>query len=435
MQKNLIGLFLLSISLVSANGQDPEVPTVPHVEPKTLIAIRALQSPIDAITTDRSAKQQELKNSPTLTEKETIAAKVQTLDSKIASLTSELKPIATGIATFFRTRGKNILITIAAMAIALFSLRYLHRSIDRFRPFRKRGNSFAGRLIDVVFYAVTKLLTVSVGLAALYALGDWMLLGFSLILLAGFLWASKTAILQLGDQVKLMLNLGSVREGERLVFDGIPWEVKRIGVYTRLTNPALEGGELRLPLRDLIPLSSRPFENKEPYFCCESGDWVILADGTYGKVIRQTPEWVQLVLLGSTFKTFSTSDFIGQNPENISRGFRINQTFGVDYAHQGIVTVESPNILQKKLTADLNDLVGEANVINVRAEFSNAGASSLDIALLADISGTAAEKFNQVTRAIQRSCVKSCNEHGWIIPFTQIKLHQAAANQSEPLAS
>ena len=357
---------------------------------------------------------------------ELITAQYQ-LDDRVASEESLWDSLSSGVATFFRTKGKNMAIALASMALTFFLLRFIHRGIERFSPFRKRGNNFAGRLFDVIYFGLAALLTVCAGLAAFYALGDWMLLGFSLIIIASLAWASKNTIPRLSDQIKLMLNLGPVRENERIVIDGIPWQVRKLTIYSRLTNPALEGGELRLPLRDLIPLSSRPFGPKEPFFPCEKGHWLLLADGTFGKVIRQTPEWVQLVLLGSSVKTFPIADFLGQAPQNLSLGFRVQQTFGVDYSHQAIATAEIPSILEEKITFGLSQLLGAEKVVNISVEFANASASSLDMAVIADFSGEAAAKFNQVNRAIQRICVDACNEYGWIIPFTQITMHQAAA--------
>ncbi len=347
------------------------------------------------------------------------------LEDRLASEDSLWDTLSSGVANFFRTKGKNIVIALASMAATFFLLRLLHRSIERFSPFRRRGNSFGARLFDVIYLGTTTLLTIGAGLAAFYALGDWMLFGFSLLILAGLAWASKNTIPRVSEQIKLMLNLGR-REEERLVFDGVPWQVKKLSLYSRLTNPALEGGELRLPLRDLIPLSSRPFGAKEPFFPCEKGHWLLLADGTFGKVIRQTPEWVQLVLLGSSVKTFTTADFIGQTPQNLSLGFRVQQVFGIDYSHQSIATSEIPSVLKERLTAGLNQLLGADKVVNVGVEFASASASSLDMAVLADFSGDAAARYNHVSRAIQRLCVETCNEFGWIIPFTQITMHQAA---------
>jgi hypothetical protein len=64
-------------------------------------------------------------------------------------------------------------------------------------------------------------------------------------------------------------------------------------------------------------------------------------------------------------------------------------------------------------------------ILNVRAEFESAAASSLDIVVLADFSGKAAPFYNRLTRAIQRICVEACNKYGWGIAFTQVTVHTA----------
>ncbi len=288
------------------------------------------------------------------------------------------------------------------------------------------STSFAARLFNVVFHAATIVLSIMAALTTLYSLGDWMLLGLSILFLVGLAWATKATIPRVFEQVKLMLNLGSVREGERIVFHGVPWKVERINVFTDLVNPSLDGGHMRVPLRDLIPLVSRHSNDDEPYFPCKTNDWVMLADATYGKVVKQTPEWVQLVQLGSARVTYATADFVAQNPKNLSHGFRIHGAFGIDYQHQPICTTEVPKVLLTKLKAGLTEIAGEESLVNLNVEFQQAGPSSLDYAILADFANAAASNHNRLNRAIQRICVDTCNENGWVIPFTQVTIHNAA---------
>jgi hypothetical protein len=40
------------------------------------------------------------------------------------------------------------------------------------------------------------------------------------------------------------------------------------------------------------------------------------------------------------------------------------------------------------------------------------------------MNGKAAGSYWTVGRIIQQACVTVCNEHGWIIPFTQLTVHQ-----------
>ena len=62
-------------------------------------------------------------------------------------------------------------------------------------------------------------------------------------------------------------------------------------------------------------------------------------------------------------------------------------------------------------------------LINLKVEFKEAGASSLDLAILADFSGDVAKDYMTLSRFLQRLAVDACNTHHWVIPFTQITVH------------
>ncbi len=330
------------------------------------------------------------------------------------------------MAGFFRSRGRNFLTSILAFVGVWFGLRLLYRWILRVSPLhRKKERHFSVRAIDIAYQAFALLAGIFAAMVVLYAASDWVLLGLMLIFLAGIAWTGKQALPHVFEQVKLMLNLGSVRENERIIYRDIPWQVKRINVYTDLENPALLGGHLRLPLRDLVPLHSRPWEPKEQWFPTGEGDWVVLSDGTYGRVVQQSPDWVTVIQLGGARKVYQTAEFLGLSPRNLSKNFRVGVTFGIDYQHQPICTDTVPPIFQARLLQDLREVVDGDDIINIGVEFEQAGASSLDYAILADFSGNAASKYQKLHRAIPRICVDVCNEQGWVIPFTQITLHQA----------
>ena len=97
----------------------------------------------------------------------------------------------------------------------------------------------------------------------LYATGDWVLMGFSLVVLAGLALAARTGLPRFYEQGRLLLNLGDVREGERVIYRGLPWNVETLSFYTTLVNPALTGGEVRLPLIQLPGMNSRPADRSE----------------------------------------------------------------------------------------------------------------------------------------------------------------------------
>ncbi len=99
------------------------------------------------------------------------------------------------------------------------------------------------------------------------------------------------------DTSKLMLNVGAVREGERMIYKGVPWRVKHINFHSLLENPDL-GITLRIPITEFSGKTSRTFDSGESWFPCRKNDWVILSDGTRGGVTHLSHETVELVLRG-----------------------------------------------------------------------------------------------------------------------------------------
>jgi hypothetical protein len=275
----------------------------------------------------------------------------------------------------------------------------------------------------VIYQIFTLLCAISALLLVFYISGDWVLLGLSFIFLIGIAWTAKQGFPLFWEQIKLLLNLSTVRENERVVYRELPWKVASLNLYTRLHNPALKGGLIRLPLRELIGLHSRPFHKDEPWFPCKEDDWLILSDGTFGKVIMQTPEMVQLVLLGGSRKTYPTIDFLQQSPTNLSMNFRLHVIFGIDYVHQAQSTQEIPDTLESMLRQALHKAGYKKTLLNLKVEFKQAGASSLDLAILADFSGDVARDYEILSRLLQRIAVDACNTHHWVIPFTQITVH------------
>jgi hypothetical protein len=60
-------------------------------------------------------------------------------------------------------------------------------------------------------------------------------------------------------------------------------------------------------------------------------------------------------------------------------------------------------------------------------EFKAANASSLDYLVYASMDGNSAASYFAIGRLIQKTCVDICNQEGWVIPFTQVTIHQAEA--------
>ncbi|WP_396257573.1 hypothetical protein [Haloferula sp. A504] len=363
------------------------------------------------------------------------AGRIAVIEAKLAErdrqAPSVLESISNAISRFWKSRGLNLLMAIGAFIVSSILVRRLYRLLKRMSPFHRKGETrLTARLVDLVAVIAAVVAGIGAALIVFYLRGDWLLLTVTAILIAGLLIASRNSLVPYIDQVRTMLNLGPVREGERLVYDGVPWRVDRLGIYCRFTNPLLGGAVLRLPIRTVNGLHSRPCHRKEPWFPTKENDWVILGDETYGKVVQQTPERVTVLRLGGSRKTYPTSEFLSLSPENLSTGFRVSSTFGIDYGHQAISTLEVPGVLAARLEATLLEAFGHEAVQNLNVEFEAAGSSSLDYAILADFTGEVAHRFKAIGRLLQKVCVDVCNEHGWVIPFTQVTVHQAGTGVS-----
>jgi len=356
------------------------------------------------------------------------------LEERLKDRKSFFEAAADALARFFRTRGKNLILSLGAFILVFLGLRYLHGYVHRFSPFHRRGRkTFYTRLGDVIYYAGTFVGALMAALLVLYSTGDWVLMGVAIVLLIGLILAARSGIPRFYEQARLLLNLGEVREGERMVHAGVPWRVSSLSFYTTLENPSLTGGRMRLPLRKLGDFLTRPLHKDELWFPCEQGDWVILSDGTRGRVLLQTPEMVQLVLLGGSRKTYQTAEFLTLSPDNISAGFRLKSIFGVDYRHQAGITDAIPDKLWERIMRELMKLIERDDLHSLKVEFKEAGPSSLDLEIIADFDGCVAAKYEVLSRALQRSAVRACNEHGWVIPFTQLTLHQAIPGEGRAM--
>lgn len=354
------------------------------------------------------------------------------LDEKAKEKKSIIESTQNVVRIFFKSRGRNLFFAIVTFFSVFLALRIFYRLIYRFSPLHRQGRrSFYVRLADVFYHFLTAFGAFGTSLIVLYVSGDWVLLSISIIFLLGIGWTARQGLARFWEQIKLLLNLGTVREDERLIYNGIPWKVISLNLYSHLENPALQIGHIRLPLRDLVDLASRPCMQNDPWFPCKLYDWIILSDNIFGQVVAQTPDMVQVKQIGGSIKTYNTLDFLSLNPENLSVDFRLRILFGIDYAHQA----QSTNIIPKKMTkfirGQLKDEGYGGYVKKFRVEFIQAGASSLDMEILADFSGKAARYYNRLSRLLQRMATDACNYYGWVIPFTQLTLHQADANESK----
>ncbi|MES9841523.1 MAG: hypothetical protein ABW134_13290 [Candidatus Thiodiazotropha endolucinida] len=349
------------------------------------------------------------------------AAELQ-LDEILASEVSITDASQDYLKQFFQRRGLYLIEAILVVVIVIFLSRMSDKAMRRLMPgFKKRHRSFRVRLLELVHRIVTTLLIIIGPMVVFYVVEDWVLFSLGILLLLGMAWGLRQALPRYWHQIQLFLNIGSVREGERIFLDGLPWRVEQINVFTILENPDAGLG-LRVPIDELVDHKSRPSHPDEPWFPCQKGDWVILSDGVRGRVTGISPELVRLVERGGAQLTYQTSDFLAASPRNLATNFRIKEVIGVSYALQEKSTETIPEILRNTIQLRLEQEGYTEHLLNLSVEFSQANSSSLDITVIADFSGELGDLYNRLRRAIQRWCVDACTENGWEIPFPQMTL-------------
>jgi hypothetical protein len=333
--------------------------------------------------------------------------------------------IRQSINDFVTGRGLNLVLAIAAFLLTYFLMKGLYVLYGRLQlragPRAITTTTTSRRMLAYIYQGLSVFMSILAVLVVLYILGDILLLVLVIIILLFILLGLRNYLPQFIDETKLLLNIGAVRERERVVYKGLPWMVRSLGVYSKLYNPALDG-LLRLPLSEVLGLVSRPYREDEPWFPTRTGDYVMMSDGTIGQVLRQTPEIVQLKTKG-TVQTHSTTNFLAGEPRNLSEGFGISITFGIDYQHQSISTTEIPRILHQSIKKGLQETEAGNHVEDILVEFKEAGASSLDYQIYVTMKGEGAEFYFALTRLVQKICVDTCNEQGWVIPFNQMTIH------------
>ena len=378
----------------------------------------ALETALKDILPEYKGLERQIKNKVDL-----VQLKLDEIERQESSL---LDSTQDSVKKFFRSRGLYLFLAILTCIGVVLLIKFIYQTLIRLVPgYKLAYRPFHIRLIELMYRAMTLVLTVLAVIAVFYFVEDWVLLSLVIIFILGVIWAVKYTLPMYVDKSRLMLNIGSVREGERMMYRGVPWLVKHINFYSLLENPDL-GITLRIPISELLDKTSRNFDPQESWFPCRKDDWVILSDGTRGGVTRLSHETVELVLRGGAKKTYQTADFLAMTPLNLSVNFRIKETFGIDYGLQKDATATIPELLSAFIQKNIEQEGYAEDLLNLRVEFAEAGASSLDLVVIADFKGSQAPLYNRLKRSIQRWCVDAASQYNWNIPFPQITVHQEA---------
>jgi len=348
------------------------------------------------------------------------------LEEKINPPGAESTTVLGKLMAFANGRGLTIVLALSAFMVVFLIFAFMGRVVERqITQKKERQKQFFRRALQIVLKFLTILLSLSSAMLVLYLRNDWLILGFILLILIGIGWGLRTSAPKYIREIKLLLNMGPVRESERVIYNGLPWKVTSLNMYSTLTNPALVGGSVRLPVDDIVTLRSREYAEEEGWFPCMPGDYVFLDDGLFGSVLKQTPEIVQITGLecDRSVKTYSTENFLSLNPRNISQGFGVFVTFGLDYNLQSGITQEIPQQLEALLKSEIESYAFAKHLKCLTVEFKAASASSLDLFIITQFDGEAASDYFIIDRFLQKASVSICTNNQWNIPFDNMTVH------------
>ena len=325
---------------------------------------------------------------------------------------------------FFLGRGLTILLAITGAIIAWLVMRSLWWFYStKVASKQTRRQSTMYRLLSYSYYIITGLIVIIVVLFTLWIREDLLLLALTFVALASLALGLRQYLPSYMTEARLLLNLGNVREGERVVYNGLPWQVTSLNIQSVLWNPAIDG-VVRLPLDTLATLSSRPVKNNL-WFPTKKGDYVFLPDDIFGRIRHQTPDIVELSVKGGIKLSYPTSEFFSLKVLNLTgdETFGISTTFGFDYSLQPICMTTVPEALRASVHEALLAAGYEKHVKGEMVELSAANESSLDYTVFVTMSSEVASQYYAIERLLVQACVDAANKNNWSIPFPQLAVH------------
>ncbi len=333
------------------------------------------------------------------------------------------KTIYNALVKFAKGRGLTILMAIAAAWLVLVGVKLLMRTyrytlVDH----QHKESRTRYRVAKYSVQALTFSLVLIAVFIVFYERHDVLLLGLLILLIVGFVLNAKQLLPRYIKEARLLLNLGAMREGERVIYNGLPYRVESINMYTIFRNPELNG-ILRLPLAELTKTSSRPVSN-DTWFPSSTGDVVLMSDGSLLEVLNQNPDTVELKKRGGELLSIPAADFYAMTMTNLTRHgtYGVTSNFGLDYNHQKISATEIPNSLREGIARAFENSNLSKAVKDIAVELEQAGSSSIDYWIFVTMDSSSARSYFRAHRIIQAACIETCSREGWSIPFPHMSL-------------
>ncbi len=274
---------------------------------------------------------------------------------------------------------------------------------------------FIASLIDVVLYLLTFVVATLTLMVTLYIAGEILALAFVVIVLMGIIWALKETLPMFVEQIKLLLGYGPVRQGERVLYAGIPWQVESIGIYSYLSNALLTGGKVRLPIRDLIDMRSRPYDKNERWFPCQEGDYILINHTKWRKVIQQTAESIKFEWFGME-ETMPTAQFLAQKIFNLSNtSFWVGINLHIAYEHRLEIMPDIISQFTELLETEFKQLPYGNSLLQPWIAFAGMNDTSLSLMAWVQLKSEAAAYYEDAKLDLTKISLQAANHYAWEI--------------------
>jgi len=317
--------------------------------------------------------------------------------------------LGSNVKHFVFVRGTNIVLALLTFIVVFFGLRTAYSyalKVIRVRKYQNLG--FTLRVLDLGQEAMSLVLGISAALLVLYARGDWLLGGLALLALGGLLVTARNGISKHLTQLQFLLNLGPVREGERVIFQGVPWQVGSISMFTQLTNPEIRGTGLRVPLDVLATMTSRPSKLDEAWFPCENRGWIVInASAPTGSILAQvteiTPDHVEVSYDGGTKRWIPLATFMTMDVGSLAAGFTRSFTFSLPLGPGSAPPQTVCENLKTCVRAALLEVVRPEELRDLEVERLESSAASLNLLIMASFTGSQAPNYHRLLRVLRQA--------------------------------
>ncbi len=335
--------------------------------------------------------------------------------------------VVQGIWSFITNEGKILFFSLGTFFGILYVSAWILRRIVRHHErkvqshFHVKKVTLVWRIILLMYEIFSFIIAFSALLVILHSSGDMVLFGFAILIILAMIISLRNSIPAYFSRLRTFLNMGLAREGERVIYQGIPWEIEHINLYSVfLFNPLLDNGRIRLTIDCLENMVSRDVPHDEAYYPTVAGDTVLI-DSIYAKVVRQTPETVYLSSYGTLFE-YGTEEFAARKPMNITAGYIASTQFVLDRSHRqddlNEIIIKLKAVVEEQLAKDGN-CHALANAVYTNFREVNAY-GDLVFGMSISMGANAEGYYYAIPRLLQHSGVIAANRFGWALPEKSI---------------